>query len=184
MPSKIYIVPVWPVRKEYLKSAQNVIRTVFGLDSVIHNRNMDAKEVCDPFRDQYLASSILVKLNEHPQPKDAAKIIGITDVDIFEPVFEYLFGEAQLDGLCVIVSAFRLHNRLYGLPENREMLLDRLYKEIVHELGHAFSLIHCFAPMCVMNPSTYIEQIDSKSREFCTSCQRELDLALAKYRQP
>jgi archaemetzincin len=183
MSPKIYIVPVWPVKREYLKCAQKAIHHAFGLDSVINNRNIYAREVCDPFRDQYLASSILVKLNEQPLPNDAVKILGITNVDIFEPVFEYLFGEAQLDGTSVIISTFRLHNRLYGLPENREMLLDRLYKEIVHELGHAFSLIHCFAPMCVMNPSTYVEQIDSKSREFCTSCQRELDLALPKYRQ-
>jgi len=183
MPSRIYIVPVWPVKKDYLKFAQQVIHQVFGLDSLINNRNIYAKDVCDPFRDQYLASSILVKLNEQPLPKDVVKIIGLTDVDIFEPVFEYLFGEAQLDGLCVIVSSFRLHNRLYGLPEDEEILFDRLYKEIIHELGHAFSLIHCFAPMCVMNPSTYIEQIDSKSREFCNSCRRELDTILTKHFQ-
>ena len=181
MSSKISIVPVWPVKKEYLKFAQRVIQQNFGLDPVINNQNIYAKEVCDPFRDQYLASSILVKLNEQPLPKDVVKIIGLTDVDIFEPVFEYLFGEAQLDGTSVIVSSFRLQNRLYGLPEDEEILLDRLYKEIVHELGHAFSLIHCFAPMCVLNPSTYIEQIDSKSREFCTSCRRELDTILTPY---
>ena len=64
MTSKISIVPVWPVKKEYLKFAQNVIHQVFGLDSFINNRNIYAKDVCDPFRDQYLASSILVKLNE------------------------------------------------------------------------------------------------------------------------
>jgi len=183
MPSKIYVVPVWPVKHEYLKFVQRAIHRAFGLESVIKNRNIHAGEAHDPFRDQYLASSILIKLNSLPPPKDAMKIIGITNADIFEPVFEYLFGEAQLDGLCVIVSAYRLHNRLYGLPEDKDLLFDRLSKEVVHELGHAFSLIHCFAPMCIMNPSTYIEQIDSKSREFCTSCQRELDLALAQYRQ-
>jgi len=184
MPPRISIVPVWPVKEDYLTFAQLVIRQSFGLDATIHNRNINAKEVCDPFRDQYLASSILLKLNEQPLTQDVAKIIGLTDVDIFEPVFEYLFGEAQLGGSCVIVSAFRLENRHYGLPENNEILLDRLYKEIVHELGHAFSLIHCFAPMCVMNPSTYIEQIDAKSREFCSACRRELDEALTPYRQP
>jgi archaemetzincin len=183
MPSRISIVPIWPVNEDYLKFAQIVIPQAFGLDGTINNWNIYAKEVCDPFRDQYLASSILVKLNEQLLPQDIAKIIGITDVDIFEPVFEYLFGEAQLDGTSVIVSAFRLHNRHYGLPENNEILLDRLSKEIVHELGHAFSLIHCFAPMCVMNPSTYIEQIDTKSREFCTSCRSELDTVLTRYLQ-
>jgi archaemetzincin len=152
------------------------------LDTVITNRNIYAKDVCDPFREQYLASSILLKLNEQLLPPDTGKILGLTNVDIFEPVFEYLFGEAELGGTCVIVSTFRLNNRLYGLPENKDVLLDRLSKEIVHELGHTFSLVHCFAPMCVMNPSTYVEQIDSKSREFCTSCRRELDQALTKYR--
>jgi archaemetzincin len=182
MPSRIYVVPVRPVENEHLKFVQSVIHEIFGLDSAIKDQNLQAKDVCDPFRDQYVASSILQKLNEQPLSKDVAKIIGITDVDIFEPVFEYLFGEAQLDGLCAIVSTFRLHNLLYGLPEDRDLFFDRLYKEIVHELGHTFSLVHCFAPMCVMNPSTYIEQIDSKSREFCTSCRKELDTILTKYR--
>lgn len=183
MSPRIVIVPVWPVKKDYPLFAKKVIYQVFKLEAIISNQNINAKEVFDPFRNQYLASSILLKLNEHSYPPDIVKIIGLTDIDIFEPVFEYLFGEAQLGGTSAIVSTFRLQNKLYGIPENKEAFFNRLYKEIVHELGHTFNLIHCFAPMCVMNPSTYIEQIDAKSEEFCTSCKIELDKVLSSLRK-
>jgi len=45
-------------------------------------------------------------------------------------------------------------------------------KESVHELGHTFGLIHCSQPGCVMNSSTYVENIDQKSSEFCSLCQK------------
>ncbi len=183
MPPKIYIVPIWPVKSEHAEFVQEVVREAFGLDSVIEYRNLHAREAYDPFRNQFLASGLLVKLNSSPMPKDAVKIIGITDVDLFEPVFEYLFGEAQLGGACSVVSTFRLDNRLYGLPEDKEIFFERLYKEVVHELGHSFGLVHCFTPMCAMNPSTYIEQIDAKSHEFCESCRAELDDRLLEYRE-
>lgn len=179
---KIYIVPIWPVRREHAEFGKKVISEIFGLDAVMEYRNLHAREAYDSFRDQYLASGLLIKLNSTPPAPDAIKVIGITDVDLFEPVFEYLFGEAQLDGLCAVVSTFRLDNRLYGLPEDKELFFDRLYKEIVHELGHTFGLIHCFTPMCVMNPSTYVEQIDLKSRDFCESCRAELEEVLKRYK--
>jgi len=182
MPSRIYIVPIWPVKSEHAEFLDKVVHEAFGLDTVIEYRNLHAKEAYDPFRNQFLASGILIKLNSSPPPKDAAKIIGITDVDLFEPVFEYLFGEAQLDGPCSVVSTFRLDNKRYGMPEDKELLFERLYKEVVHELGHSFGLVHCFTPMCVMNPSTYVEQIDAKSHEFCDSCRTELDELLVRYK--
>ena len=40
----------------------------------------------------------------------------------------------------------------------------------MHELGHTFGLIHCLQPRCVMNASTYVENIDQKPAEFCSSC--------------
>jgi archaemetzincin len=49
-----------------------------------------------------------------------------------------------------------------------------LLKEAVHELGHTFGLIHCTQPKCVMNASTYAENIDQKSAELCPLCRMSI----------
>ena len=99
----------------------------------------------------------------------------MTNLDLFVPVLTYVFGEAQLEGKAAVVSSFRLRDELYGLPKNPDKLKERLEKEAVHELGHTFSLIHCPNPRCVMYTSTYAEEIDFKSKDFCNSCSSILE---------
>jgi archaemetzincin len=105
-------------------------------------------------------------------PGDAERVLGVTNVDLFIPVLTFVFGEAQLGGPAGVVSFFRLDNRFYGLPENGELLLARLVKECVHEVGHTYGLLHCPDPDCVMRSSTYVEQIDLKQASFCIECGR------------
>ena len=50
------------------------------------------------------------------------------------------------------------------------ILMERLLKEATHEFGHTFNLYHCHNPGCVMNSSTYVEDIDEKSALFCREC--------------
>ena len=132
------------------------------------------QDAFDPNRVQHNSSLILQQLIRQPPP-DADKILGVLDVDLFIPILTFVFGEAQLQGIGAVVSTHRLHNRFYGLPENRELTTDRLLKEAVHELGHTFGLIHCLQPRCVMNASTYVENIDQKPAEFCSLCQKNLN---------
>jgi archaemetzincin len=56
------------------------------------------------------------------------------------------------------------------LRENQQLLQERLFKEAIHELGHTYSLIHCQNLECVMKSSTYVEEIDFKSSQFCEKC--------------
>jgi archaemetzincin len=60
------------------------------------------------------------------------------------------------------------------LHEADHVLLERLTKEVIHELGHTFGLIHCHIPACVMTSSTYVEDIDQKSEHLCSRCRMEL----------
>ena len=96
---------------------------------------------------------------------DADKVLGIAEVDLFIPILTFVFGEAQLDGPGAIVSMHRLNNKFYGMPENNALLVQRIVKESIHELGHTFGLLHCSSPGCVLNSSTYVEDIDQKSDE-------------------
>ena len=120
-------------------------------------------------RNQYNSTWILSQILTLV-PGEDCKILGVTSLDLYVPVLTFVFGEAQLDGRAALVSSFRLRDELYGLPKNPEKLKERLEKEAIHELGHTFGLIHCREPNCVMYTSTYAEEIDFKSKDFCPAC--------------
>jgi archaemetzincin len=171
--SYIYVVPIELDDHSDLGMLEAFIFETFHLQTRRREFAINLEGVFDPNRGQYNSSLILQQLIFKPPP-DAEKILGVLDVDLFIPILTFVFGEAQLQGIGAVVSTQRLHNRFYGLPENTEVTSERLLKEAVHELGHTFGLIHCSQPKCVMNSSTYAENIDQKSAELCPLCQQSV----------
>lgn len=127
-----------------------------------------AESAYDPSRDQYNSRRLLELLRDRCPA--AERVVGIAPFDLFLPVLTFVFGEAQLDGRAAVVSTLRLDNRFYGLPFDARRLHTRLVTEVVHELGHTYGLRHCGTPRCVMNRSTYVEEIDLKDDRFCFRC--------------
>jgi len=171
--SYIDIVPIGEIKETLLLFLKQSIFQTFKIQTRIRNRPFDLTSVYDSIRNQYDSSGLLLQLISDI-PQGTFRILGVTELDLFIPIFTFLFGEAQLNGKGALVSAHRLHNQFYGIPENEELLKDRLLKESVHELGHTFGLIHCFTLRCVMNSSTYVEEIDQKSDDFCRPCRQEV----------
>ena len=120
-------------------------------------------------RGQYNSTSLLEKLLETDN-SNAGKLLGVADVDLFIPVLTFVFGEAQLGNRGALMSVHRLRQQFYGLPGDERVFYERCEKEAVHELGHAFGLVHCKYFECVMHYSNSIEQVDLKSNEFCKTC--------------
>jgi archaemetzincin len=173
--SYIYVVPIELKDHSYLETLEEFISDTFHFKTKRKEFKINLKDVFDSNREQYNSSLILQQLIMKP-PLDAEKILGVLDVDLFIPILTFVFGEAQLKGIGAVVSTHRLNNLFYGLPENKELTTERLFKEAVHELGHTFGLIHCPQPQCVMNSSTYVENIDQKSSEFCPLCQKNIKI--------
>ncbi|MEE9271047.1 MAG: hypothetical protein V3V49_12390 [Candidatus Krumholzibacteria bacterium] len=96
------------------------------------------------------------------------------DADLFIPVLTFVFGEAQLNGRAAVASMYRLRDSFYGLPDDRNRLIERLQKEAVHELGHVFNLAHCNNYSCVMHASNGVEEVDLKKVTFCRGCRNDL----------
>jgi archaemetzincin len=127
----------------------------------------------DPGRRQYRSIEVLEMLVEQC-PADAVKLLAVTECDLFIPVLTFVFGQAQLGGRVAVVSLARLRQEFYGLPENREVFLERVLKEALHETGHTFGLVHCADGDCAMSLATNIRQIDRKRAAFCASCEGQL----------
>jgi archaemetzincin len=101
----------------------------------------------------------------------AFRILGITAVDLFIPIFTFVFGEAQLEGKAALISMFRLRREIEGIAPPRLILLRRLLKLSLHELGHTFGLGHCKQDGCLSGFSANLETLDQKNLAFCRYCQ-------------
>jgi archaemetzincin len=125
----------------------------------------------DEKRKQWRTAPILGWLLE--QGPGSGKVLGITDQDLFIPILTYVFGEAQLGGSAAVVSTARL---LDGVDRaGRSLLVERLSKEALHEVGHAFGLVHCGEERCVMSRSPAVREVDQKAAELCEECRSRLD---------
>jgi archaemetzincin len=132
-------------------------------------RSFDFDRAWDGSRGQHDAGELVSQVAAHAGGSHE-KFIGVVEEDLFVPVLTFVFGQAQLGGNSAIVSTHRLHNEFYGLRADAGRLRDRLVKEIVHEVGHQFGLVHCRDWECVMRSSTYVEEIDLKRETFCETC--------------
>lgn len=122
-----------------------------------------------PGRQQYWSTQILAGMQACLRP-DSWRILAVTRFDLYIPILTFVFGEAQLNGACAVVSTHRLRQEFYGLPSDPELMRQRALKEAMHELGHTLALTHCEDYLCVMAPSHAVEWIDLKGSGLCASC--------------
>ena len=127
----------------------------------------------DAKRKQYQSVEIM-KMLAGMAPSDSCRILGVTEVDLAIPMLSFLFGQAQLNGPVALVSLCRLRQEFYGLPADEDALRSRLTKEVLHELGHTFGLVHCGSPKCAMSLATHIQRVDEKEERYCEECGRQL----------
>jgi len=132
------------------------------------------KKAYNTSRRQYLSTIFLHSIKDYAaKNRDKIKfnrILGITDVDLYVPGLNFIFGEAQLLGEAAIISLYRLKPEFYGAPSNWDLFVERAVKEATHEIGHTLGLRHCPNSTCVMHFSLHIGMTDRKRREFCEEC--------------
>jgi len=159
--------------KDFLEKTAEAINREFLNPVNIREGHIDLSEFYDPARRQYNGNSLLKQVDSISFP-DSLKTLGLFNVDLFIPILTFIFGQAFLGGRTGIASLYRLSNERYGMTPDNLLLLDRFQKEVIHELGHSFGLIHCHHPTCVMRSSTYVEDIDQKEQRLCQKCRAEL----------
>ena len=157
---------------ERLEPLAVALARTFATPCRIQPSTLDISFALDQRRNQYYSTAILQRLEQASDPD--ARVLGVTNCDLFVPVLTFVFGEAQLDGNCALVSLARLGDEFYGLPPREDLLRERLIKEAGHELGHTFGLRHCSDWRCVMASSHAVERLDVKSADFCARCRKPL----------
>ena len=165
----IYILPFGNIPGDMLNYAKRKIETNFINPVKIMDTMVVPPQAFDPKRKQYLSTAILKTIIKNI-PEKTEKIVGITSLDLFVPILTFVYGQAQLDGKAAIVSYHRLKQNFYGLPEDYRLLKNRFGKEIIHELGHTYGLVHCSDNNCVMHFANSIMHVDIKEDKFCETC--------------
>jgi len=165
----IYLQPYGDINYSALLYLKENLSDKFSLDCRIGVKNKLPEKKYDLSRRQYVAGTFLSELGK-VLPRDALKALAIVDADLYAPNLSFVFGEAEVDGKCAVISLFRLYPEFYGFPSDPAVFYKRALKEAVHELGHTFGLGHCKCPDCIMFFSNSITDTDNKSEEFCPVC--------------
>jgi archaemetzincin len=169
MNEKLYVTPLDEGTRKYAGWLLNELCRRFTLkaQSGIAARLPD--EAYNPQQNQFYATPILSKL-EMLKGSDFEMILATTEEDLYIPSRNYVVGQTNSASRTGIVSIFRLKPEFYGLPENENLLKDRLLNVACHEVGHMLGLRNCKNPDCQMYPAETVADIDNRPETFCAEC--------------
>jgi archaemetzincin len=165
----MYVINIGGVEEALVQDVAALIQQTFGMETVVRASEIRIEDAWDAKRRQYNSSELLRQVFTR-RPCGSLRTIALTRCDLFIPMLSFVYGQAQLGGAAAIVSVARLEQEFYGLPADRQLLRERTRKEVLHELGHTFELIHCPDRICAMSLSTNINQLDLKAPKYCEAC--------------
>jgi archaemetzincin len=164
------IVPIGDVDATLLRDLCEELKNIFDGCRVSDVNAEVPEDAYHPNRNQYVSEPFLRLLTEKALNSDAEKLLGVTWADLFTGRFNFIFGQAQVNGRACIISLRRLSPVFYGERMDYPLLLERTVKEAVHELWHCYGMRHCENKGCVMAFSSNITGVDRKSMNICRRC--------------
>jgi archaemetzincin len=136
---------------------------------------MPPAHLYDRRRKQWISDQILDWLLQNKNPDLNTKVLAICNFDAYSGELNFVFGEAHLGGRVAAIYLPRLRQQFYVKKSDTNKLFEqRVVKEAVHELGHAFGLTHCEKSKCVMHFSNSLQDTDYKYHRFCERCNKIL----------
>ena len=166
---RLHLLPIGSPDPQLLEWLAQALQEKFRTPAEVLAPAIDPAFALHAERQQYHSSEILASMQRHVA-SNTWRLLGITQFDLYIPILTFVFGEAQLGGRSAVVSYRRLQQEFYGLPQDMDLLANRLLVEAVHELGHTLRLTHCHDYQCAMAPSHAVEWIDIKDSGFCEDC--------------
>ncbi|UXD21368.1 peptidase M54 [Ignicoccus pacificus DSM 13166] len=171
---------VGDVSTELIYEAADAIASEYGLKVIVDPFKVEPPmETFNWERLQYLASALTMKLAQEKARGEF--LVFLVDADAYESGLNFVFGIALPRIGAASVFLKRLRPSFYGEPEDWNLFVSRVRKEVNHELGHLIGLDHCPNPRCVMSFSNSILDVDRKSENLCEDCKLKARELLATW---
>lgn len=169
---RIGILPVGKTDSDILSNIVEDLRMAFTETEIFIASEVVPvpEEAYSRTRKQYRSNTILDAIREFAEEERCDRVLGVADVDLFNPGMNFVFGQAECPGRVALISTFRLRPEFYKRTSNVRITIDRATKEAVHEIGHTLGLKHCPNPFCAMHFSNSVFETDRKQSFFCDKC--------------
>lgn len=172
MMKTILLIAVGEIDRGILSETAEALQKAFHFRTAIGKTIKVPERAFNPERGQYHSTMIINELSRIKKGHDL--ILGITDVDLYVPSLNFVFGEADILKGIAVVSLTRLREEFYRSRPDHKLFIERAMKEAIHEIGHLCGLDHCQDRRCIMYFSNSIKDTDMKGPGFCKSCERRL----------
>ncbi|MDI6852630.1 MAG: archaemetzincin family Zn-dependent metalloprotease [Deltaproteobacteria bacterium] len=170
---QIILIPCGRVSQEMLAFLEGGLRREFGADVGYAERMMVPESAYAAERSQYRADAFIDQAPVMGPGRETLTLM-VTDVDLYVPRLNFVFGLADRRRRTAVISLARLNPEFYGRSSNPELFRERALKEAVHELGHLMGLEHCSDPACIMFFSNSLADTDRKGPGFCPRCRQQV----------
>jgi len=164
MPKPLGVVLLDDIEIGIIDQVVAIVSEKLGVDVSLLGR-AECRAGFDPARGQWRADRVITGgVERFSSP--GRFCIGLTGMDLYMHQLNFVFGLAlRPEGLAVV--------SWHRLGAERDVFVDRLAKEVIHEVGHLEGLDHCSNELCVMRFSNTLEETDRKGLDFCFACARK-----------
>ena len=175
----IYVMPVGVIEITTLDSLGDFLSLEYG--HPVEIMPMERIPEVVEGRDDQLEADALRNWIKHKKglPENTFRLVVLTNEDIYSPGYNFVFGQADMGGLVMLISLNRIkpladggHPDLSKERKNEDLFNERLRKLIRHELGHTFGLPHCRDKNCVMCFHESLDALDSGGQYYCAHCRQ------------
>lgn len=163
------------IDKHLLEVLESELKQTFNTKVEFRVKQWNLNYAYNRNRKKYSSAQLLRRLRGLERNR-GDKIMGIVDVDIYSPGWEFIFGDAEINSGTAVLSLFLLKPARHGKTSDNDLFEKRVVKEAVHELGHLYYQAHCTDPKCVMYLSKSLADIDRKAKSICKACQTKPNL--------
>ena len=180
----VVLVPLGNVDEGLISVAKAAIEARVDASVRVDPKRELPKEAWYEPRKRWRAEKLIEALKADP-PKDAWKIVGLTEAEISTTkgdVYDWgIAGLGDIGGPACVASAL-----LYRKWSKTRAVLERRFGDnVVHELGHTLGMPHCETKGCVMADAKGkpMQSADASDGDYCAVCRKLAEPGVLKARK-